>query len=1169
MGRRIPTRLMTGNLRWTRAGTVWADWILTGIPYGLRPVKDKQTVRALHTGLFRALPGESLLLGIRSGLDPAAIVAKMLDGVDLDQCPEWVAECEATLDSLDQIGPGQRVFWLSVPLGTTRTVDGLTDPLKTGLSDLRDALGLPRPPLAARELERRLAQAARIAEGIPGPFNPAPATRAQMIWLHDHGLRRGLFQDQDVPGPDDTPDLLTTQTGGALNEPILDEGGQSDLGSRSFARLNPAARRYLKVTDAATLDDPEPSYQTLAVISEVPDGGTVFPGSEVIGRIDESGVDVDWAIRLTVRASAAVATQNQRALRNLNEQYGQRSGEISHGLNMLDRVARDLAEYVATLESDKLEVETQATMIFAVGATTPESSRAQARALGDFLSDTGYKLASPLGYQEELWWGMQPGVAASRAIREFAQVTTSRALAATVPLASSRLGDNRGSALGLNIANGPLLAENVPCGPADVVLHDLEGASDRLISGSAAVAGELGAGKALALDTPIPTPSGWSQIGDLAPGDLVFDEAGRPVAVLAVSPIMENHTCYEVTFSDGSAIVADEEHYWTTLPMRIRNETWNPDHATLQIGGPDLTGPGWPQHGITVTTRDLKHTRLARSATCHWFANHAIPVTGALQLPDVELPIEPAVLGRQLRTRQGVDNPSSPDDPVVEIGSCDGQPISTSYLRAGIGQRQALLAGLVDSADRSPDGVVEFTTTNDQLARDVQELACSLGHVAALQRAAVHDGRPDDGQVWTVTLPTSDGQARLPDPPAGEIYRHRYAGHRIRYVVTVREVPSVPVRCIKVESPSSLYLASRAMIPTHNTATLMTLASDVTDRLGQLVIADRTPKGEWAAWAKAVTSAVVVDSGEPELSLDPLRVFGPRVGSRMMQTFLTPLLNIRPTDDQGVLLADVLDPDYLANHGLGSSGALLTHLQADCHLPGAPDLSRLINVFARRDFGRVIFDQSVPPLTLAARAIVIRTHNLPMPSREELENEHLFKQLGLEKLFGRAFNALIATVAREVCFADTSVLSGFVVSEAHGMTISFEGEREIVELIRDGRKHRAIVLLDSHDPEADFGSPTLRGLIPTRILMRHRDKTLAQRGLAWLDLDPDDDDLVDMVRHDTSPIVNGEVPPHRRGEGTMRDMSGSIGRIKVMLPARPHRAAAITAGGTAAGRRTT
>ena len=201
---------------------------------------------------------------------------------------------------------------------------------------------------------------------------------------------------------------------------------------------------------------------------------------------------------------------------------------------------------------------------------------------------------------------------------------------------------------------------------------------------------------------------------------------------------------------------------------------------------------------------------------------------------------------------------------------------------------------------------------------------------------------------------------------------------------------------------------------------------------------------------------------------------------------------------------------------------------------------------------------------------MIRTHTLALPSREELENAHLFAQLGLEKLFGRALNALIAALARHVCFADTSMLAGFVVSEAHSMTISFEGERELVEFVRDGRKHRAVVLLDSHDPQADFGSATLRGLIPTRILMRHRDKTLATRGLAWLDLDENDQDLLELVRTGLSPVVDGQaVPEHRRGECLIRDMSGNIGRGKILLPSAPARNAAIRTAGRRGGPRMT
>src|SRR5260370_23322178 len=50
---------------------------------------------------------------------------------------------------------------------------------------------------------------------------------------------------------------------------------------------------------------------------------------------------------------------------------------------------------------------------------------------------------------------------------------------------------------------------------------------------------------------------------------------------------------------------------------------------------------------------------------------------------------------------------------------------------------------------------------------------------------------------------------------------------RWRYIVDVRPVESVPVRCIAVSSPSRMYLASRACIPTHNSACLNGLITSI------------------------------------------------------------------------------------------------------------------------------------------------------------------------------------------------------------------------------------------------------------------------------------------------------------------------------------------------------
>lgn len=844
---RSGTASMATGVRWTHSGAPWADFVLTALPYGLRPDKDKATVRMLHTALLRALPGESLLLGVCASMDPAAVVDKMLTGIDPAAHPQWAAECQATLDWLDEIGPGKRIYWLSVPLATTSPLQVVRQGVRAALTGLGDALALPRTPVPPAEVARRTTQAAAIAAAIPAPFRPTAATPAQMMWLHQHAVRRGLFQDLDLPaaGGDVAGDLLAPASGCVLSDVVLDEGAMADHGGAT-ARAGTLTRRHLKVTDASAVEAGQASYQALSVIAGVPGDGFAFPGGEVIGRIDECGLDVDWAMRLSVRAASSVIPANNRALNNLNEQYDQRSAEVSHATSALDRIGGALADYAKALDADQLEVETQATIILAVAGASAESARAQGAALADHFSRMGYKLVAPLGYQQALWKAMQPGIAASRAVREFAQITTSTALAATVPLASTALGDTGGSLLGLNIAAGPMLAPGITCGPTSPVFHDLEGASDANVSGSVAVAGELGAGK---------------------------------------------------------------------------------------------------------------------------------------------------------------------------------------------------------------------------------------------------------------------------------------------------------------------------------TATLMKLAGDVVDKGGQLVIADRTAKGEWAEWAKAIPGAVVVDASAPTVSLDPLRVFGIRIGSAVMASFLATLLNVSPSSESGVLLADVLDPAYLAAHHLDSSGALVAHLVQECALEGAGKLGRLVSAFARRDLGRVIFDASIPALQTTAPAMVMRTHGLALPSREELEHAHLFSQLGLEKIYGRALNALIAALARRVCFADTSTLAAFVVSEMHAMTISFEGERELIEFVRDGRKHRAQLLADSHDPAADFGSVTLRGLIPTRILMRQRDKTLARRSLAWLDLDPDDEALIEMVRTATSPTTDGVmVPEHRRGEATMRDMAGNVGRIKIMLPARDHRRAAITAGGTAAAR---
>src|SRR3954452_301370 len=71
-------------------------------------------------------------------------------------------------------------------------------------------------------------------------------------------------------------------------------------------------------------------------------------------------------------------------------------------------------------------------------------------------------------------------------------------------------------------------------------------------------------GKALALDTEVPTPWGWTNMQHLEVGDEVFGSDGRPTKVMAKTGFFETWPCYEVLLSDGSSFIADAQHQWVT-----------------------------------------------------------------------------------------------------------------------------------------------------------------------------------------------------------------------------------------------------------------------------------------------------------------------------------------------------------------------------------------------------------------------------------------------------------------------------------------------------------------------------------------------------------------------------------------------------------------------------
>ena len=215
-----------------------------------------------------------------------------------------------------------------------------------------------------------------------------------------------------------------------------------------------------------------------------------------------------------------------------------------------------------------------------------------------------------------------------------------------------------------------------------------------------------GNGKALALDTLIPTPTGWTTMGAIQVDDQVFDDKGNICNVIATTGIMTNHDCYEMTFSDGGKIIADADHLWKTSALR-----------TGLIPGPrkDTIRKG---KSAIRTTRKISQTVSARpngTNSIHpqpkW--NHRVDIAKPLDLPDISLPIAAYTLGAWLGDGDSDAARITGNDPeVLENIQKDGYLIGEKGFKNGTKTFRATIGMLPNDecrrghprSDRSPSG---------------------------------------------------------------------------------------------------------------------------------------------------------------------------------------------------------------------------------------------------------------------------------------------------------------------------------------------------------------------------------------------------------------------------------------------------------------------------------
>ena len=272
-----------------------------------------------------------------------------------------------------------------------------------------------------------------------------------------------------------------------------------------------------------------------------------------------------------------------------------------------------------------------------------------------------------------------------------------------------------------------------------------------------------GVGKALPNSTVIPTPNGQKQVGEIKPGDLLFDAFGKPTLVKAIYPQGEKEV-WEITFKDGRKAKCCEEHLWSYCTEGQRKEQKiNRKFYTKtlkEINEMPLYQPG---HGYKIL----------------------VPMQKAVEYPAKQYYLKPYTFGlllgdgsfRYNNTNKGLcfssendelptaiaqemnwhykkcsdynynwmfENPNNNthtniwveealrDFPALWQTKSETKFIPREYLEGSIEQRFDLLNGLLDT-DGSVDkekGRISYYTVSPQLRDNVIELSLSLGFKA-------------------------------------------------------------------------------------------------------------------------------------------------------------------------------------------------------------------------------------------------------------------------------------------------------------------------------------------------------------------------------------------------------------------------------------------------------
>ncbi|MFD9338649.1 ATP-binding protein [Streptomyces sp. NPDC060028] len=581
---RTPLRHVTGHLLWSAAARVWAVWRVTPLPGGYLPVEVHQELLGRIASLVRSMPGmDPRLFVLASRIDPGEVAERMTTGVDWQRLPGWAETCAAAVDLLTGQEMHERTLWLAVPLPGRG--GAATASFNSLYAELSAALDLPPVPVPEAEVQAAFKEAERIQTSFGGGLGLRPASPAEIVWMLQHAVHRGLDQEPLLSDAEHSPLFGSRVRSGRLQSPSyadlgqirLAEGGQEALKEaksagrpwwRSVGASSPVGRRWLQVESEAGT-----GYQAHLVLAELPPAVSV-QHADVLAQLEGLPFPVDVVVDLQVVPARKARAQVQRKKRELldqAEQYGAQPTGMPHSL---PDAAGDLAEQDARMARTSVEVEVQSVTVLSVWGPDAATCDARARELSAALSGGDYRVERPYGMQEDLFALSLPGAVRAQKLAQFTQHQLSEDWAASGALTLCKVGDPTGVMIGHDLDSGTI--RPVLLNPAD--------APQVNASASSAVVGDLGGGK--------------SVLEKLVTGAVV-DRGGQAI-VIDRTPIREWASFGKSAMGERCQVIDAAQARMSIDPLRVFGGPIGAHYAlsylTLQLGVGAMTSAGAVLH---------------------------------------------------------------------------------------------------------------------------------------------------------------------------------------------------------------------------------------------------------------------------------------------------------------------------------------------------------------------------------------------------------------------------------------------------------------------------------------------------------------------------------------------------------------------------------------------